>query len=93
MLLPLLAADCGTQHISSGLLSVSSQPNQYTTIGPIASRVTLNAGCPKCSLKTRKRRHRPTFEQDRHPVMQDWDHERNAADSIFPHNTTHGRTS
>ena len=57
---------------------------------PIANRVTANAGCPKCSLKTRRRPHHPTFEEDTHHVMADWDHERTAADGNFPHNTTHG---
>ena len=57
----------------------------------ITSRVITSAGCPKCSAKLYARgRHHPTFEKDKHPVMEEWDHERNEADGIFPHNTTHG---
>ena len=56
----------------------------------IAPRVSRNAGCPRCSLKNGSGRHHPTFEEDKPAVMEDWDYESNAADGIFPRNTTHG---
>ena len=57
-------------------------------------RVRKNkAGCPQCAnyRKTKKRIRHPTFAecQDSHSkaVLTEWDHERNAANRNFPHNT------
>ena len=43
------------------------------------SKVHCGTGCPKCNYKFNARRH-PTFAQCQHPLLHDWDHQRNAAE-------------
>ena len=55
----------------------------------INQRTCKIRGCPKCSSRNRKpKRSYPTFDQGKPPELADWDHERNAADGIFPCNTS-----
>ena len=52
-----------------------------------AVRVSKNrAGCPQCALKTQseKKRTYPTFAECNHPLLAEWDYERNAAEGHFP---------
>ncbi|DBA82310.1 TPA: hypothetical protein ACH3X2_000574 [Trebouxia sp. C0005] len=56
----------------------------------VAQRVQNNSGCPRCSSKLGRRTIQPTFEEAKHQLLREWDYERNAADGIYPHNTTLG---
>ena len=51
-----------------------------------------NSKCPKCFLSNRRsNRKHPTFAQCQHPLLaEEWDHERNAADGLFPDEVTLG---
>ncbi|KAL3140398.1 hypothetical protein ABBQ38_004658 [Trebouxia sp. C0009 RCD-2024] len=55
------------------------------------SRVTKRkmSGCPQCAKKSRsnKRIRHPTFAECKHPLLVEWDHERNAARGNSPDNT------
>ena len=57
--------------------------------------VHFNSGCPECNVGgvpeadgSKPRTKHPTFEQCQHPLLSEWDHERNAAEGILPSNTT-----
>ena len=52
----------------------------------IAMRVMKDAGCPRCSYSSNSKQ--PMFQEEQHALLHEWDHERNAELSIFPHNTT-----
>ena len=57
----------------------------------ISARVgKMKAGCPHCKekLKTGKRIKHPTLAEWQEPLLAEWDHERNALQGNFPHNTT-----
>ena len=60
----------------------------------IRSRVTGNSGCPRCAQLANgaKRIKHPTFAECQEPdvraLLVQWDHERNAAESKYPHNIT-----
>ena len=61
----------------------------------IDSVVVHKTGCPQCNAGgvpqadgSRLRAKHPTFEQCQHPLLAEWDHQRNAAEGIFPNNTT-----
>ena len=57
----------------------------------VAQRVRNDSGCPLCSNKANGRKtKKPTFEAVQHPLLLEWDYERNAADGIHPNNTTLG---
>ena len=58
----------------------------------IATRVQDDHGCPRSSRKScvGNANKQPTFEAVQHPLLLDWDYERNAADGIHPHDTTLG---
>ena len=60
----------------------------YEWQAQIAARVLLDAGCPRCSSSNKKYSKQPTFEEEQHLLLYEWDHERNAMDGIFPDNTT-----
>ena len=54
------------------------------------SRVSRKmSGCPQCAkkAKTNKRITHPTFAECKHPLLAEWDHERNAAEGNSPANT------
>ena len=54
----------------------------------IASRVEHNSRCPRCTRRLTKQSKQPTFEEEQHTLLHEWDHERNAEDDMYPHNTT-----
>ncbi|DBA82288.1 TPA: hypothetical protein ACH3X2_000554 [Trebouxia sp. C0005] len=56
----------------------------------VAKRVQYDSGCPRCSSKLGRRTKQPTFEAAQHPLLLEWDYERNAADGIHPHGITLG---
>ena len=58
----------------------------------IAQRVRDDCGCPRCKKMASygNRYKQPTFEAAQHPLLLEWDYERNAADGIHPDNTTLG---
>jgi len=58
----------------------------------IAQRVRDDCGCPRCEKMASygNRYKQPTFEAAQHPLLLEWDYERNAADGIHPNNTTLG---
>ena len=56
----------------------------------IHQRVLRNAGCPKCSSLRKPWNKQPTFEAAQHHLLSQWDHQQNAKEGIFPHNTTLG---
>ena len=43
-------------------------------------------GCPRCAVP-QKWIKRPTFAENQHPLLAEWDHKRNARLNNFPHNT------
>ena len=49
-----------------------------------------NSGCPQCCVSGRRpRTQHPTFAQCQHPLLAtEWDHDRNAADGLFPDKVT-----
>ena len=55
--------------------------------GSIGKKVyEVYSGCPHCS--SGKYSKQPTFQAVEHTLLQQWDHERNAEDGIYPHTTT-----
>ncbi len=58
----------------------------------VAQRVQKDSGCPQCSkiFCVGNRNKQPTFEAVQHPLLLEWDYERNPKDAISPHNTTLG---
>ncbi|KAL3155631.1 hypothetical protein ABBQ38_010827, partial [Trebouxia sp. C0009 RCD-2024] len=44
------------------------------------------AGCPQCGdhAKTKKRTKQPSFAECNHPLLAEWDYERNAAQRLYP---------
>ncbi len=56
----------------------------------VAQHVQNDSGCLLCSNKEGRNTKRPTFEAVQHPLLLEWDYERNAADGIHPNNTTLG---
>ena len=54
----------------------------------VMTRVYRDAGCPRCSYKHKKQSRQPTFQDEQHSLLLEWDQERNALDGIFPHKTT-----
>ena len=54
----------------------------------IASRAQSDAGCPSCIRKHRQQTKQPTFEEEQHTLLLEWDHERNPLNNIYPHSTT-----
>ena len=51
----------------------------------IGSR-TLGRGCPVCKRACGERKSHPTFAECQHPLLAEWDYERNAAQGLHPHN-------
>ncbi|KAL3130451.1 hypothetical protein ABBQ38_008273 [Trebouxia sp. C0009 RCD-2024] len=54
---------------------------------PPSHRVSkIQTGCPDCyeATKVRNRTRQPTFVECRHPLLAEWDHERNATQGNFP---------
>ncbi|KAL3153710.1 hypothetical protein ABBQ32_013307 [Trebouxia sp. C0010 RCD-2024] len=60
----------------------SATPNSRVSKGGMS-------GCPQCAQKLRsnKRITYPTFAECKHPLLAEWDHDRNAARGNFPDNT------
>ena len=58
----------------------------------VASRVLYDAGCPQCSRSDSigNRSTQPTFEAAQHPLLLEWDTERNSKSGIYPQTTTLG---
>ena len=54
----------------------------------IYSRVLNDSGCPRCIIGNMASSKQPTFEAEQHSLLLEWDHERNAPDGFYPHNTT-----
>ena len=50
------------------------------------TRVNMQTGCRQCAPRGTLIRH-PTFAECQHPLLQQWDHKRNAACGNYPHNT------
>ena len=61
---------------------------RYEWQAAIQTRVQNDAGCPRCSRSHRKQSRQPTFQDEQHSLLHEWDHERNALDGIYPHNIT-----
>ena len=59
----------------------------YEWQAQINSRVQHDTKCPRCSNNRKNLVQQPTFEEE-HTLLHEWDHERNAEDGIYPHNTT-----
>ena len=59
--------------------------------GQVAQRAQNDSGCPQCSRvnSINKYRH-PTIEAAQHPLLLEWDFERNPNSGIHPQNTTLG---
>ena len=57
---------------------------------PIANRVRVRSGCPKCSVARRVRNSQLTFAQAQPAELAEWDHERNEAEGFYPHLITLG---
>ena len=53
-----------------------------------ADKTRNQSGCPICSQKSFRPRRHPTFAECQHPLLQEWDTERNAADGLFPARVT-----
>ena len=51
------------------------------------SRAHKDRGCPHCSRNHKQSRH-PTFQDEQHTLLHEWDHERNAEAGIYPYDTT-----
>ena len=68
--------------------------NQWSTT--IVQRVAKGTGCHKCFSKRaghRKdgsRRKHPTFAECNHPLLSEWDHDRNAVQGLIPEDITLG---
>ena len=60
---------------------------QHEWQAQIALRVLNNSGCPRCSRSNVQQTSHPTFQAAEHTLLREWDHERNAEDGIYPHNT------
>ena len=60
--------------------------------GQVLRRVRDDAGCPRCSKinSVSNKFTQPTFEASQHPLLLEWDCERNLKDGIHPQNTTLG---
>ncbi len=60
--------------------------------GQIAQRVRDDCGCPQCSRvgSVGNSNKQPTFEAAQHPLLLEWDFERNLKDGFHPQNTTLG---
>ena len=80
------------------MLAQSSKPahwrchkcgHQWVTRIQHRAKPGRGTSCPMCAPK-RTVAKRPTFADSQHPVLAEWDHERNAAHGNFPHNTTEG---
>ncbi len=58
----------------------------------VGKRVQNDSGCPRCSRTScvGNKNKQPTFEAVQHPLLLEWDYERNSADGIHPHDTTLG---
>ncbi|DBA82273.1 TPA: hypothetical protein ACH3X2_000541 [Trebouxia sp. C0005] len=58
----------------------------------VAQRVRHNSGCPRCNRTSSvgNSYKQPTFEEAQHPLLLEWDYERNTQDSIHPQKTTLG---
>ena len=78
----------GSQHIAEWKCPICSQEWQAR----IASRVQDDSTCPQCSRinSSGNTYTQPTFEAARHPLLMDWDYERNTKDDIHPQNITLG---
>ena len=61
---------------------------QHEWQAQIGTRVLKDAGCPHCSHRNKKYSKQPTFQEEQHSLLLEWDHERNALNNIYPHNTT-----
>jgi len=60
--------------------------------GQVAQRVQRDRGCPECNRigSIGNKYTQPTFEAAQHPLLLEWDYERNSKDGIHPQNTTLG---
>ena len=62
----------------------------------IKVKVRRNSGCPECAKahsgrsKDGVRQKHPTFASCNHPLLSQWDHDRNAREGNYPENTTLG---
>ena len=53
------------------------------------SRVShLAAGCSQCNARGKAKAKQPTFAECQHPLLAEWDQQRNAAQESFPCNTS-----
>ncbi|KAL3144715.1 hypothetical protein ABBQ38_001840 [Trebouxia sp. C0009 RCD-2024] len=63
---------------------------KYKWKAAIHRRVSLRAGCPKCSLAARSLQSQPTFDVAQPAELAEWDHVRNEAEGFYPHKVTLG---
>ncbi len=60
----------------------------------VSDKVAGKTGCPKCAKANGNmpadgtRQKHPTFAAAKHPLLQQWDHDRNRENGIFPDNTS-----
>ena len=59
-----------------------------------ASKTHDNSGCPKCNQGApgKRRMKHPTFAHCQHPLLAEWDHDRNTRDGFSPAEVTLGST-
>ena len=55
---------------------------------PVMRKSRGKTGCPKCAKADGTRQKHPTFEEAKHALLQQWDHDRNRESENFPDNTT-----
>ena len=58
--------------------------------GQVAQRVQKDRGCPLCSKAHGKNTRQATLQAAQHPLLLEWDFQRNPLNGIHPHNTTLG---
>jgi len=60
--------------------------------GQVAQRARYDYGCPRCKRieSVGNKNTQPTFEAAKHPLLLDWDYERNPKSGIYPQTTTLG---
>ena len=64
---------------------------KYSWQAPVRGRVARNSGCPKCSKKAMGQTRQPTLTASNHPLMTEFDHNRNQEACLDPDKITLGR--
>ena len=89
-----LTPDTVVAHSSIGIEWKCDVCGHEWTVSP-NSRVTSNHGCARCNAGgrpladgTKPRNKHPTFAESKHPLLAEWDHNRNEAQGILPSTTS-----